>query len=111
MVGGLVQKGTHGFDQTRQRARATRVVLNSPRGDRLRVYIQSLGILPIFWCLCFCVFFFQNQQVGYEYVTCNMYTYPERFFAWAFYSKYVSELDEDEERELEGMIKERLACP
>jgi len=40
-----------------------------------------------------------------------MYTYPERFFAWAFYSKYVSELDEDEERELEGMIKERLACP
>lgn len=36
---------------------------------------------------------------------------PERFFAWAFYSKYVSELDEDEERELEGMIKERLACP
>eukprot|EP00434_Breviolum_minutum_P003162 symbB.v1.2.002783.t1/scaffold150.1/size295742/2 len=30
----------------------------------------------------------------------------QEFFAWAFYSKYVSELDEDEERELEGMIKE-----
>lgn len=33
-----------------------------------------------------------------------------RFFAWAFYSKYASELDEAERTELEDMVKDIGSC-
>lgn len=79
--------------------------MSFPKGDRL---LRSLGIPGFFWCLCV---FFKTSRWVRNMSPAKCIPIPERFFAWAFYSKYVSELDEDEERELEGMIKERLACP